>query len=112
MISVTGAQSMLNVIFKSGDLESESYTREARVSRVKTLDGNVLMTHEGFNAGDSDLLVKVTNASAAEESTLKTIFETDTLVGISCRDGYYHGAISQIRARSGQIDFKFTIKDV
>ena len=68
----------------------------ARVSRVKTLDGGVVVNHGGFAHGDRTFAVKASKMTSAEISTLKTIHTTQTIVGVSAPDGYFSAAIEKI----------------
>lgn len=89
--------------------ESKLYDVMARVSRSKTLDSGVVIDHRGVVAGDRTLQIKC-DLTEAEETTLRTLFENQTIVYISTKDGFYSGAIERLRGDDGAVEFSFLIK--
>jgi len=89
---------------------SKLYDGRARVSRAATLDGGVVIDHQGYVAGDRTLNLKV-ELSAAEESALKTLFENETLIYVSTADGFFSGAIESLSGDGGVLDVVILLKE-
>jgi len=90
----------------------EPDTRSARVSRTKTLDGGVHIHHGGVAAGDRTIKAKCYKAMPdADLSTLKSIFEDQTIVLISSRDGLFKGVISSLTDRYNKIELTLLLKE-
>jgi len=87
---------------------STLYQREARISRRKTLDGGVVVAHSGQVAGDSDIILRF-ECSDAHRKTLQEIFETDTIVFLSCREGYFSGYLNTASYDGKKINLNFMI---
>lgn len=85
------------------------YDATARVSKTKTLDGGVVVDHRGFAVGDRTVEIKC-ELSATDEATLRTLFENETIVYISTKDGFYSGAIERLRGGYGNIEFAISLK--
>jgi hypothetical protein len=86
------------------------YENSARISRVSTLDGSVVVVHSGVTDGDRNINLK-SKVTSAQESVLKTIFENETLVVISTKNGCYTGCIQQLTMTSGNADVKIILKE-
>lgn len=88
---------------------SKLYDGAARVSRTKTLDGSVVIDHRGVVAGDRTINIKC-ELTADEETILRALFENETIVNISTKDGFFSGAIERMRGDHGDIELNFLIK--
>jgi len=98
-----------NVIVK--ELSSSALTsREARVTRVKTLDRGVYIGHAGYVAGDRTLSV-VAEISALQRDILTEIFETQTSVLVSTREGVFLAAIAAMSTENGKLDMTIFVKN-
>jgi len=89
---------------------SKLYDGRARVSRSATLDGGVVLDHQGYVAGDRALRLK-TELSETEEATLKTLFENETLVYVATADGFFSGAIEGLSGDGGVLDVTILLKE-
>jgi adenine C2-methylase RlmN of 23S rRNA A2503 and tRNA A37 len=88
---------------------SDLYTADARIARAKTLDGGVVIDHQGFSHGDRTIRV-VAEVSEDEEAILKSMMENETVIYISTRDGCYSGCIKTMTGDNGQITLTFWIR--
>lgn len=82
----------------------------ARVSRRATLDGAVAVIHSGFAHGDRTFQIKA-EITEADAATLKAIHRTETIVWISCKEGFFSGAIEFLKIEGGIIDMSIMIKE-
>jgi len=89
---------------------SQLYDGSARVSRSKTLDGGVVVDHRGFVAGDRTIRVNC-ELTESEETTLRTLFENETLIHISTKDGFYSAAIERLSGDNGNVEISLMIKE-
>ena len=89
---------------------SQLYDATARVSRTKTIDGGVVVDHQGFVDGDRSLNINC-DLTAAEELILRTLFENETIVHVATKNGFYAGAIERLRGDNGNIEFQVMLKE-
>lgn len=108
MISIS-PQTAGDAIVIEENKDSKIYDGIARVSRTKTLDGGVVVDHRGVVAGDRTIQIKCELAET-EEEILRTLFEGETIVNISTKDGFFSGAIERMRGDHGDIELNFLIK--
>ena len=89
--------------------QSSIYDAQARVNRYETLDGGVVVDHQGFVAGDRTIQI-VCNPSETDANTLKTLFENETLIHISIEGGFYTGAIQRMNTGTGDTEIIVLLK--
>ena len=89
---------------------SRFYDCDARVSRTKTLDGGVVITHNGVVQGDRTLRVAAT-LTEADTLLLRDIFEEETEVTLACVDGLFRGALERLSGDEGRIELTFLVKE-
>jgi hypothetical protein len=99
-----------SVLFEE-NVDSKTPIYRARVRKTATLDGGVFIDHQGYAPGDNtfEITARVTKA---QETALVSIFQNETFVNISTRDGFFKGVISSLRAFNGEIKMAFEIKEV
>ena len=107
MISITSATR--KVLFKELRT-SKLFDTQARVSRVKTLDGGVVVTHSGVTDGDRTLQVKA-RLSDDQATSLKSIYTNDTFVNIAFSDGLFYGVIQDLKSIKGELNMTILIKE-
>ena len=90
--------------------DSGKYDSTARISKVSTLDGGVVMVHSGVTDGDRNISVKA-RLSATDEGYLKDIYEDETLVVVSTADGCYLGGILNFNKNNGIVTISISIKE-
>ncbi len=90
--------------------DSEMKSLSARLSRERTLDGGVVLTHSGVSHGDRTLSVMAA-ITEAEEEALRTIFEDETILQFALPDGFYTGAIERIVTDNGDLSMSVLIKE-
>jgi len=85
------------------------YDLSARVSHNKTLDGDVHILSSGVVQGDG----KQSYSCLHEESVwtaLKSIFENETRVLVSCREGLFLAAPDKLKSDGQKITFSVLIE--
>lgn len=92
------------------DPKSVLYDVHGRVNRSATLDGGAAIAHAGVVHGDRTFNISA-RLSPAQAATLKGIHETDTLVYLSCREGYFSGAIERLKIHGGEMTMNFLAKE-
>ena len=92
------------------DRGSKLYDGRARVSRSATLDGNVVIDHQGVVAGDRTINIKC-EVSADDETILRSLFEDETLICISTKDGFYTAAIESMEGDNGNLKLSILLKE-
>lgn len=76
-------------------------TLQARVSRIKTLDGSCVIVHSGVTDGDRTLKV-VGVLDMETRDRLRNIFYNETAVCVSSRQGFYQGAMQSLQLENGR----------
>jgi len=110
MISISAVETgTVNVVLFYEDDTSELRTESARVSRSKALDGTVVVDHRGFVDGDRTLKINATlNQDVADD--LWYLFRNETLLNLACSEGFYQGAISELKEIGGKAEILFLVK--
>ena len=90
------------------DTNLQSYT--ARVQRNACLDGTSVVTHHGVADGDRIFRVysQVDDTTAAK---VKALYDLGTNVYFSCSQGFFLGAISQMKLTNGSLYIEFTVQE-
>ena len=73
--------------------------QSARVSRVKTLDGGVVINHGGVVVGDRTLSIKC-YLSDVDEAKIKTLFENEVMVMVAIKAAVYTGVIADMKHKT------------
>ena len=112
MISITTKTTegtVTGVLFQEAH-DSELRNETSRVFRTPTLDGGAVVDHRGFSDGDRTFKIK---AKLDEDTAddLWYLFRTETLLNISCSEGFFEGAISDMKAPNGNLELTFLVKE-
>ena len=91
-ISTIDADAAGAVIFKE-DQKSKFRSTPARVTKSKTLDGDVVIDHRGFVDVDRDFEI-IATLDEDQVDALWYIYTTYTFVNLSCKEGFYQGAMN------------------
>lgn len=91
------------------DPDSVFQDTEPRVSRSATLDGGSTIDHRGFCDGDREFKIKA-QLSADQSEDLWSIYRNETLVNLSCKEGFFQGAISRMAIDGGRLEMTFLVK--
>jgi len=83
--------------------------KPARVSRSATLDGGAVITHSGVSHGDRTFTLDC-QISEAQETAINYIHENATSVLVSCSEGVFLGAISDLETYEGKLKATILIK--
>jgi hypothetical protein len=89
---------------------SKMYDGRARVSRSATLDGGVVIDHQGYVAGDRTIILKV-ELSETDAAALKTLFENETLIYAATADGFFSAVIESLSGDGGVLDVTILLKE-
>ena len=82
----------------------------ARVNKSKTLDGAVVILHNGFVEGDRNMRIKA-QVTEAERAVLWSIFSTQTFVNIAFEEGVFNGVIQTLNDDGGQVSMGIEFKE-
>jgi len=96
------------VLYEDESSDFEDYS--TRVSRTKTLDGGVHINHSGFSHGDRTFIV-IAKITEAEGVIAKNIQQTETLIWISCKEGFFSGVIESIKIDGMDLTMSIMIKE-
>lgn len=81
-----------------------------RLTRTATLEGGAVLDHRGFSDGDRTFKINAElDESIADD--LWTIHRTETLLNISCREGFFKGSISEMKIDGGRLQMVFLVKE-
>lgn len=100
MISITTLTPTANgtLIIRDYKLASQLRQASARVSKTKTLDGGVVVMHNGFADGDRSININ-TVLNKSEADILWNIFTTQTFVIVAIEDGVYKAVIKSLKIK-------------
>jgi hypothetical protein len=91
---------------KSSDMDN----LPGRVTRTKTLDGGVYISHSGVADGDRTLNV-IADLSESDRARLVNIHKTETFVRVSTIDGVYQAVISSVHRNKSDTVITILIKE-
>ena len=114
MITFSTQTSGNSVMITKATFRSKLLDFTNRVERTPTLDGGAIITHNGYSDADRTLELSGMFESQAQAGELRTIFEDETEIDMSCSDGFYSGALDNLKIQnSGEfsVDFLVTTKD-
>lgn len=81
-----------------------------RVTRAATLDGNAVITHLGYSAGDRTFAIEWPEISDDDRGTLRDWVQTETQFLLSCEEGLFLGAIKNCRIDRDPVRFTFLVE--
>jgi nucleoside-diphosphate-sugar epimerase len=90
--------------------DSDLRALSRRISRVKTLDGGVVVTDSGYAHGDRDFIINI-SATKTLWDALKAIHEVTTLVYISNEEGVFSACWDSLKDAGDIISMKFIINE-
>jgi len=86
------------------------YDASARVTRTATLDGGSSIVHSGFSDSDRTFSIYAI-VTEVQAKILKSIHETETLINLSCVEGYFSGMIKKLKVDDTEMYIQFLIKE-
>lgn len=100
MISITTSTPSTNdaIIIKNYKTASQLRQASARISKTKTLDGGVMVMHNGFTDGDRAINVNAI-LDKVKSDILWNIFTTQTFVTVAIEDGVYNAVIKTLKIK-------------
>lgn len=102
-------QDAAGALLIDADYNSKIYDATARVSRLGTLDGGVVIDHQGVVTGDRSIVVRC-RLSEADEAIVRALFENETFIHIVTEGGFYTGVIQRIAGDNGDLAISLMIK--
>lgn len=111
MITLTTASSNANAPLLIREGPGTNFGNLApRVSRAATLDGNAVVTHLGYSAGDRTFLIEWPEISDDDRDILRDWVQTETQFVLGCREGLFLGAIEALRIDVDPVRFQFLVE--
>lgn len=107
-ISMITADSSGNVVIMNTS-QCDFGKRPARVSRVATLDGGAVITHSGVSEADRTFKIDC-RISEAQKTAIEYIYANSTSVLVSCSEGLFYGALSELDTTNGRLKATFLVK--
>jgi len=111
MISITTLESKaIDGVFFCEMPTSTFRDTPPRLTRTPTLDGGTIIDHRGFSDGDRAFKI----SAVIDETTANNLWyihRNETLVNISCREGFFTGAISEMTCDNGKLEMVFLVKN-
>ncbi len=108
-ITTTSVRSNSLVILRGYRLASKIRDAAARINKTPTLDGGVVVIHNGFVEGDRLLDIQL-RASETIADNLWELFTSQTFVNIAIPDGVYSGVIARLRVDRGDIKARIELQ--
>jgi len=111
MVSITAIESKTvdGVIFN--ELATSVFRdTNPRVTRTPTLDGGAVIDHRGFIDGDRIFKIEAALDEATTEA-LWTLYRNETIVHISCIEGFFTGTLAKLKADGGRVTLIFWVKE-
>lgn len=95
MISITTKIPGTNDAIIIDEIDPQNKQASARVSKTKTLDGGVVILHNGFADGDRSLNVSA-SLSKTDANILWDIFTTQTFVNVAIDEGVFNAVVKSV----------------
>ena len=83
---------------------------QARITRTACLDGSVVVDHRGVFHGDRTFEVSA-RLLESDRALLKALFEGQTLLVVSTREGVFEAVIRRLRVDGGDMQMTILIKE-
>jgi len=83
---------------------------KARIVRQATLDGGVVMEHNGVAHGDRTFRI-IASLTALQATTLRLMFENETVVYCVTGEGIFSGAIASLEDNRGDVNVEYYVKE-
>lgn len=109
---------MISLSSKTGTYDGVSFMekpesilerREPRVSKAKTLDGDVIFDFRGYATGDWEKNVKA-SITRTQSEAFKNLVENETFINLADKTGFYDGIVSRYDIDNGELDFDFWVR--
>lgn len=98
-----------SIVFKAMP-ESDVYVSQPRVRRTATLDGGVVIDHQGYVIGDRTIDIRA-SVTEDEAATIWAMYKGSTFLILHTQDGSFYGAISDLRIDRGLMRLTFLVKE-
>jgi len=108
-LSTIEASTNAPVVFEEA---AQTQLRQAgpRASRVATLDGGCVVVHGGAPNCDRAFFISATLTESQAEA-LWALYAAETVLHLSCADGYFSGYINDIKIDNGDLSMTFYVKE-
>ena len=91
------------------DTDIDIRDNTSRVSRVKTLDGGVVVTHSGYSDGDITVNIEA-EISTTVSDTLWYIFRNHSYINLASKEGVFLSVIRSLKIDNGKMKMTILIK--
>ena len=100
MVSITTSAPIENgkLLIKKYKLNSKVKNASARISKSKTLDGGVVVSHNGFTDGDRKIDISAI-LSKTNSDVLWDMFTGQTFITVAIDDGVYNAVIKTVNIK-------------
>jgi len=88
------------IVIKNCRAKSSIKDASARVSKSTTLDGGVVVIHNGFADGDRLIEIRARLSETLSDS-LWDVFKSETFINLAILDGVFSAAISRLKIDNG-----------
>jgi hypothetical protein len=82
----------------------------SRISRSGTLDGGSHIEHLGYSDGDRKFEI-FTSLEKTKADNIWAFYKSETMINISCLDGFFYGAIENLKIDNGIMRMTLLIKE-
>lgn len=80
-----------------------------RLSRSATLDGGAVITDSGYSDADRTFSFSAVSISPSAADRLWAFFESESLVGLACPEGFFVGYIESVKIDGDTADVSFLV---
>ena len=109
-LSKTVADATAGAVVFTMRADSEVFVSQPRIKRTATLDGGVVIDHQGYVIGDRtiDIRAAITEAQATE---IWAMFKVNNYLILHTPDGSFYGVISDLKIDRGDMRLTFLVKE-
>jgi len=80
-----------------------------RLSRSATLDGGSVITDSGYSDSDRTYEFEINNVSQTVSAALWNFFKTESLINMTCPEGFFTGYIERMSIEGESVSISFMV---
>ena len=100
-----------DVLINNSLRENDIHGFKRRVSRVKTLDGGVVVSDNGYVSGDRTLKLAMSNLPANEFDNIKRLAQTYSEFIVCTDEGAFNAIVTEFKVARGIVSLTFFLTD-
>lgn len=100
-----------SILLRNLESDTDTLTRERRITRTATLDGGSEIEDLGMSHADRTFAIRARGLSKEEFEKLAALVEAYPLLVITTRDGAYRGAPERISLNNDVTNLRILIKE-